>query len=286
MTPKKKTAILASLGAMVSVQGGASLAKTLFHTLGPSGVALLRTGLAGLLLAAIHRPKIRTFTKLQWLCVLFYGFSTGAMNLVFYFGVQRIPLGLAVTIEYIGPFGLALLTSRKTTDFFWAILAGAGIALITPWHKNLWDNGLDPVGVALVFIAGVMWALYIVAGRKLSQVMKNSDAATCGLCCASLFILPFGLFSGDLSFLTPRLALLGFCVAVLSSALPFSLDLFALKEIPSKTFGVLQSLQPAFAALSGWIFLRENLTRLQSLAIILVVAASIGATLSREETDR
>ena len=121
-------ALAASLSAMASVQGGASIAKTLFAALGPAGVATLRTGLAGLLLTVIHRPQIRKFTREQWLCVLFYGFSTGAMNLIFYYGVQRIPLGLAVTVEYLGPLGLALIRSRKATDFLWAILAGLGVA--------------------------------------------------------------------------------------------------------------------------------------------------------------
>ncbi|MBQ1337355.1 MAG: EamA family transporter [Thermoguttaceae bacterium] len=279
---KRKMALAASLSAMASVQGGASIAKTLFAALGPAGVATLRTGLAGLLLTVIHRPQIRKFTREQWLCVLFYGFSTGAMNLIFYYGVQRIPLGLAVTVEYLGPLGLALIRSRKATDFLWAILAGLGVALIVPWSKQHTANGVDPLGLLLVLVAGVMWALYIVSGRRLSQKMKNSDATTCGLCVASLFILPFGILSGDLFHLTPKLAALGFCVAVLSSALPFSLDLFALKEIPSKVFSVLQSLQPAFAALSGLIFLRELLSPTQWLAIMFVIMASMGAALSHD----
>ncbi|MBQ9872910.1 MAG: EamA family transporter [Thermoguttaceae bacterium] len=282
MRPRRKLAVLASLGAMASVQGGASIAKILFKSLSPSAVALLRTGLAGALLFLIHRPKVRTFTKEQWSCVLFYGFSTAAMNLIFYYGVQRVPLGLGVAVEFVGPLGLALLTSRKLTDFFWALLAALGIALIAPWRQNTDVASLDPLGLALVFIAGVMWAMYIVAGRRLSQKMKNSDAVTCGLCCASLFVLPFGLSSPEIYSLTPRLALLGLSVAVLSSALPFTLDLFALKDIPPKTFGVLQSLQPAFAALSGLIFLREILTPTQWIAIACVVAASVGATLSKD----
>ena len=153
---KRKMALAASLSAMASVQGGASIAKTLFAALGPAGVATLRTGLAGLLLTVIHRPQIRKFTREQWLCVLFYGFSTGAMNLIFYYGVQRIPLGLAVTVEYLGPLGLALIRSRKATDFLWAILAGLGVALIVPWSKQHTANGVDPLGLLLVLVAGVM----------------------------------------------------------------------------------------------------------------------------------
>lgn len=282
MDNKRKMAIAASLSAMISVQSGASIAKMLFSPLGPTGVATLRTGLAGLLLALIHHPNITKFTKQQWLCILFYGFSTAAMNLIFYYGVQLIPLGLAVTIEFIGPLGLALLTSRKPTDFLWAVLAATGIVLIVPWNKQANVSSINFLGCVLVFIAGIMWALYIVSGRRLSQMVKNSDAVTCGLCCASLFILPFGILSGDLLNLTPRFALLSFCVAILSSALPFTLDLFSLKEIPSKVFSILQSLQPAFAALSGLLFLHEILTFTQWLAIFFVISASMGATLSRD----
>lgn len=279
---KRKLAVTASLCAMASVQGGASIAKVLFRSLGPAGVATLRTGLAGILLVLIHRPDVRKFTRKQWLYVLFYGCSIGAMNLIFYYGVQRIPLGLAVTIEFIGPLGLALITSRKATDFLWAILAGTGIILIVPWNQQSSADNLDLIGVILVFIAGIMWAAYIVSGRKIAQRMNNSDAVTCGMCVASALILPFGLFSGDLFHLTPKLALLGLCVAVLSSALPFTLDLFALKEIPSKVFSVLQSLQPAFAAMSGLVFLHEILTWAQWVAIILVILASMGAALSQD----
>lgn len=282
MTPKRKIALISSLCAMISVQGGASIAKMLFTPIGPAGVAMLRTGLAGILLALLHRPQISKFSLQQWLCILFYGFSTAAMNLIFYYGVQLVPLGLAVTIEFIGPLGLALLTSRRATDFLWAILAAIGIILIVPWDAQTNVNSINPIGCLLVFIAGIMWALYIISGRKLSQKVKNSDAVTCGLCCASLFILPFGIFSGDLLKLTPHYTLLALCVAILSSALPFTLDLFALKEIPSKVFSVLQSLQPAFAALSGLIFLHEILSWTQWIAILFVICASIGASISKD----
>ncbi len=279
---RRKKAIAASLCSMVSVQSGASIAKILFHHLGAGGAASLRTGFAGLILLLLNRPNIRKITREQWLCILFYGISTGAMNLIFYYGVQRIPLGVGVTVEYLGPLGLALIRSRKATDFLWALLAGLGVFLIVPWSKQQTANGIDPIGLGLVFLAGVMWASYIVAGRTISHKMKSSDAAACGMCVASVLILPFGIFSGDLFHLTWKLTGLGVCVALLSSVFTFTLDLYALKDIPSKVFSVFQSLQPAVAATAGLIFLREYLSITQCLAIFFVIVASMGAALSSD----
>ncbi len=268
-------AVPAVLLAMLSVQGGASIAKYLFPLLGPAGTSTLRIGLAGLLLAAINRPDIRKFSRKNWIISIVYGLSIGFMNLLFYYGIQRIPLGLGVTVEFIGPLALALLTSRRPADFLWAFLAGTGIVLIVPWN----GGSIDPVGLLFVFAAGILWALYIVAGRRITRDMKSSDAVTAGMCIALLFILPFGLFSGELDGLTPHLLLAGLGVAVFSSALPFTLDLFSLKRIPPKTFSVLQSLQPAFGALSGLLFLGERLSMTQWIAIACVILASLGATL-------
>ena len=274
MKEMKNWAVPAVLVSMLSVQGGASIAKCLFPVLGPAGTSTLRIGLAGILLAVINRPRISKFTRGDWLCALAYGVSIAFMNLLFYYGIRRIPLGLGVTVEFIGPLGLALLTSRKAPDFLWAILAGTGIALIVPWG----GGSVDPVGLLFVFAAGLLWAGYIVMGGKITRRMKSSDAVTTGMCIALLLILPFGIFSRDLENLNGKLLLLGFGVAVFSSALPFTLDLLALKKIPAKTFSVLQSLQPALGALSGLLFLGEILSVRQWVAILCVVLASIGAT--------
>ena len=268
-------AVPAVLLAMLSVQGGASIAKYLFPLLGPAGTSSLRIGLAGILLAAINRPDIRKFSRKNWVISIVYGLSIGFMNLLFYYGIQRIPLGLGVTVEFIGPLALALLTSRRPADFLWAFLAGTGIVLIVPWN----GGSIDPVGLLFVFAAGILWALYIVAGRLITRDMKSSDAVTAGMCIALLFILPFGFFSGELDGLSPHLLLAGLGVAVFSSALPFTLDLFSLKRIPPRTFSVLQSLQPAFGALSGLLFLGERLSMTQWIAIACVILASLGATL-------
>lgn len=274
----KKWAVCTALTSMISVQGGASIAKYLFHVLGPAGAVTLRVGLAGIMLFLINRPKIFQFSRKDWMYILFYGLSIGSMNLTFYYGIQRVPLGVGVAVEFIGPLGLALLSSRKWPDFVWAILAGVGIFFIVPRNSG----GGDWIGIVLTAVAGLLWAAYIVATGKITQRLKNSDAVTCGICVAALLVTPFGLLSGDLFRLDWKLLLLGFGVAVFSSLLPFSLDLWTLKKIPPKTFSVLQSLQPAFGALSGLLFLGEHLTGLQWLAILCIMTASAGATLMRD----
>ena len=270
----KNIAIPAALLSMISVQGGASIAKYLFPMLGPAGTSTLRIGLAGILLVLINRPNIRLFKKTEWLYAAAYGICLAFMNLLFYYAIQRIPIGLAVTVEFLGPLSVALLTSKRLLDIVWAFLAAIGIALIVPWQHN----DIDPVGLLFAFSAGVLWAFYIVIGGKITRKMKGRDAITVGMCIGAFLILPFGVFSHDLDALNFKLLLIGLSVAVFSSALPYSLDLLALRWLPSKTFGILQSLQPAFGALSGLLFLGERLTSNQWIAILCVVLASIGAT--------
>lgn len=282
MTFNKKWAVVSALGSMISVQSGASIAKYLFHLLGPAGAVTLRVGLAGILLALVNRPKISRFSRKDWLCILVYGLSLGSMNLIFYYGIQRVPLGIGVGIEFVGPLGLALLCSRQALDFLWAVLVAAGILLIIPWKGGT----LDPLGIVLVAAAGILWALYIASTGVIAGKIKNSDATTCGMCLAALLVLPFGWFSGDLLQLNWKLLLLGFGVAVFSSALPVTLDMLSMKKLTGKTFSVLQSLQPAFGALSGLLFLGEYLTLRQWLAIGCIMTASTGAALyAKEKTD-
>mgnify|MGYP005983414335 CR=1 FL=1 len=276
---KSFPAIPAVLLSMISVQSGASIAKRLFPVLGPGGTSSLRIGLSAIILFIVYKPDIRKLTKVQWFHCIGYGLSLAIMNLVFYYAIQRIPLGLGVTIEFIGPLALALFLSRKILDVFWALLACLGIMLIVPW-KN---DGVDLIGLLLAFTAGIFWAGYIVLGGKISRIMKNGDAVTVGMGVATLFILPFGILSGDLEPLTIKYLIMGLGVALLSSAVPFSLDLIALKKLPSRTFSVLMSLQPAFGALAGLIFLKENLTLNQWISIFCVVIASIGVTLSTKK---
>ncbi len=273
-------AIPAVLLSMVSVQGGASIAKHLFPILGASGTASLRIGFSAILLLFFFRTNLFALNKKQWVYCLAYGTCLGAMNLVFYLAIKRIPLGLGVTIEFTGPLVLALVGSRKLLDLLWVLLACLGIALIAPWQ----NNNVDLLGVALALLAGALWAGYIVLGGKVSQIMKSGDAVAVGMIFASALVLPFGIFSGGLAALNVPLLLIGVAVAFLTSAIPFTLEMGALRLLPSKTFGILMSLHPAFGALSGLLFLKEYLSLAQWLSIICVIIASIGATyFSRKE---
>ena len=278
MSSDKRLAIGSALCSMMSIQGGASIAKYLFSLLGPAGAVTLRVGIAGVLLMALVRPKIKSFTREQWKCVLFYGLSIGLMNLTFYYGIRRVPLGIGVAIEFIGPLSVAIYASRKVTDFLWVLLAAAGIICIVPWQ-----GGGDLWGYIFVTVAGVMWATYILSAGKLSAKMKSTDAVACGMCVATLIVLPVALLCGDLFKLNGKLLLLGLGVAVFSSALPFSLDLFTIKKLEAKVYSVLQSLHPVFAALSGLIFLKEHLSLLQWLAVLFIVTASAGSALSSDK---
>lgn len=264
---------------MMSVQGGASIAKRLFPILGASGTSTLRIGLSAILLFLFNRPKILKLSKKQWLYCAAYGLCLGTMNLVFYLAIERIPLGLGVAIEFTGPLALALLLSRRLLDIIWALLACTGILLIVPWQSN----GVDILGIIFALTAGACWAGYILIGRKITKIMKSGDGVTVGMLFATLLILPVGIFSGDLNSLNWELLLIGLSIALFSSAIPYTLDLIALKKLPSKTFSILMSLQPAFGALSGLIFLREFLSLNQWVSIFCVIAASIGSVVTSKK---
>ncbi|KMQ58827.1 transporter [Chryseobacterium sp. BLS98] len=267
-------AISATLLAIICVQGGASIAKQLFPLIGPIGTVSLRIGLSAVLLILINRPKFLQFTTQKWKYCAMYGIGLAAMNLVFYMAIQRIPLGLAVTVEFAGPLFLAIALSRKLLDVVWALLACIGILLIVPWQSD----HVDLVGLGLAFLAGMFWAVYIVMGGKVAKIMDGKDAVTTGMVFASLAIIPFTIWDGAVFNLTPSIFVKGLGVAILSSALPFSLEIMALKRLPAKTFSILMSLEPAFAALSGWVFLAEELSFLQWISIGCVIVASIGTT--------
>ncbi|NIF04145.1 DMT family transporter [Chryseobacterium sp. Tr-659] len=274
-------AIPATLLAIMCVQGGASIAKQLFPLIGPIGTVTLRIVLSAILLTLINRPKFSQFTAQKWKYSALYGIGLAAMNLIFYMAIQRIPLGLAVTVEFAGPLFLALALSRKLLDVIWALLACVGILLIVPWKSD----HVDLVGLGLAFLAGMFWAVYIVMGGKVAKIMDGKDAVTTGMLFASLVIIPFTIWDGAVFNITPTIFMKGLGVAILSSALPFSLEIMALKRLPAKTFSILMSLEPAFAALSGLIFLSEELSFLQWISIMCVIAASIGTTIFSRITD-
>jgi inner membrane transporter RhtA len=262
--------------AIVSVQGGAAIAKGLFPVLGAASTASMRIGLSALLLLVVVRPRLGQLQAAQWRAVVPYGLALGAMNFLFYCALARIPLGLAVTLEFIGPLALALSGSRRWFDVVWALLAGVGIALIAPWS----GQGIDALGMLFALAAGGCWAAYIVLGQRTAAVLSGNLAVTVGMLVGALVIVPFGLASGQLAALTPHLALLGALLALFSSVLPFTLEMQALKSLPTRTFSILMSLEPAAAAVSGWLLLHERLTVGQWLAVVLIVIASAGATLT------
>ena len=274
--------IPAVLFAIISVQSGAAIAKGLFPIIGATGTASLRIAISALILLAVYKPNLFKITSEQWKFVIPYGLSLGAMNLIFYLAIERIPIGLAVTLEFIGPLLVAVLGSKRIIDFLWVLLAAAGIILIAPWS----NNGIDLVGVLFVLLAGALWASYIVLGGKISKIMKGGEAVSTGMLFAALLIVPFGIIGNGLINLTPNLWGLGIALALLSSAIPFTLEMKALGQMPARTFSILMSLEPAAAAISGLLFLQEYLSVNEILAVIFVIIASVGATLtSRQKVD-
>lgn len=262
---------------MSSVQFGAAFAKLLFPVAGPLGTGVLRIGFSALLLTLVFRPRLQALGREQWRAVIPYGMVLGAMNLLFYCALARIPLGLAVAVEFTGPLLVALLGSRQLLDLLWATLAIAGILLVTPWSMS---QPVDAVGIGLALGAGLCWAAYILLGRRVSQVISASIGVAVGMLVATATVLPVILsFSTGLP-LNPGVLLGGLAVAVLSSALPYTLEMIALRTLPARTFGILMSLEPVIAAACGWIWLGEKLLPVQCWAIVLIILASAGASQS------
>ena len=276
-------AILWILGAIFSIQGGAAFAKQLFPILGADGTTFFRVWFSALVLFGIwrpwrHRPSLKAF---QYIAI--YGLSLGLMNWMFYQAFSRIPLGIAVALEFVGPLGVAILSSRKGLDYIWALLAAAGIALILP-HTDF-SGSIDIVGVLFALAAGVCWGFYIIFAKKLGSYITGGRATAWGMMAAAISITPMTIHAVPWSTLTVKTVLIALAVAVLSSALPYSLEMKAIRRVPSKTFGILMSLEPAAAALSGLILLGEKLTLVQWAAIGCVMVASFGTTLSHSQKD-
>jgi inner membrane transporter RhtA len=266
----------AVLLAIISVQCGAAIAKTLFPVIGPAGTASIRIGISALLLLLVYRPNLKQITAKQWKIVVPYGLSLGAMNLIFYLAIERISIGLAVTLEFIGPLLVAIIGSRRLIDYCWVLLAAMGIVLIAPWS----NDRIDLLGVLFALLAGALWAAYIVLGGKISKIMNGGQAVSTGMLFAAILILPFGLLENGLANLTPKFLGMGVALALLSSAIPFTLEMKALGQLPPRTFSILMSLEPAAAAICGFIFLQEKLSFYEILAVVCVVIASLGSTLT------
>jgi inner membrane transporter RhtA len=261
------------LAAVSSVQFGGAFAKTLFDEIGPGGTAFLRVLFAALILAALWRPAVRGLSRAEWQLAVAYGFSLVAMNLTFYEALDRIPLGIAVTFEFVGPLGVAIVGSRRSLDLLWVGLAAAGILLLSDFG----GADLDGLGVALALLAGCFWAAYILLAARVGRTFEGAHGLAIGMCAGALMLLPFGIADAGGDLISAEAIAIGLAVAVLSSVIPYSLELEALRRMPAGVFGVLMSLEPAAAALAGFIVLDEGLATREVVAIALVVAASAGA---------
>lgn len=263
--------------AMVSYQCGASLAKHLFPQVGAQGATAYRLGLSALFLLLWRRPWRRMDRQGDWRALWGYGLSMGVMNLVFYLSLRTIPLGIAVALEFTGPLALAMFGSRRLIDFVWIALVIAGLAALLPLHGQA--QSLDPVGVGYALAAGVGWALYIILGQR-TGAAYGKDAVTLGTTIGAMVAIPFGVAHAGSALLSPALLPYALGVALLSSALPYSLEMISMTRLPARTFSTLLSLEPAVAAMAGVMLLGERLSALQWLAIGAIIVASAGTALS------
>lgn len=281
--------------AMLSFQAGASIAKQLIPAVGAPGTTALRLGLSALMVTLLQRPWRHVPARAAWPAVLAYGLSLGTMNFVFYMAIRTIPLGIAVALEFTGPLGVAVAHSRRRLDYLWIALAAIGLVLLLlpltqdgpaeAGHDGGPDVGgvnvghLDPAGVVFALAAGVCWAAYIVFGQRAARA-HGAGASAWGMLIAACAIVPIGAFDAGGALLSPAVLPLGAGVAVLSSALPYTLEMIALRDLSARTYGILMSVEPALAALVGLVVMGEALTAGQWLAIAAVVVASIGTVAS------
>ncbi|MFJ2369376.1 EamA family transporter [Microbacterium sp. NPDC087665] len=266
------------IGSCLSLPFGAAVAAQLFPVLGPWGVTSLRVAIAALLLVVIVRPRPRRWTREQWVAALLFGLSLAAMNGFFYAAIDRIPLGPAVAIEFLGPLVLAAILTRRLSDAVWVGVAVLGMALLFV-DGIVGSEPLDPLGVVFILIAAGFWAMYIRTSARVGAMIPGSGGLAMGLVVAAVLLLPVGIPTATVVAADPQLLLLAGITAVLSSVIPYSFELAALRRLPQRVFGVLLSLEPAFATLAGWLVLGQNATPLRMLAIALVVTASVGTTL-------
>lgn len=262
------------LVAIGSTQLGAAVAKSLFDDLGPGGTVLLRVLFAAVVLGALWRPSVRGWARASIGLAAAFGVALAGMNLAFYAAIDRIPLGVAVTLEFSGPLAVALLGSRRALDVLWAVLAGAGIVLLA----SPGGGSIDPVGVVLALVAGLCWGSYILLSQRAGRAFPGGTGLAIAMAFAAALVLPVGIAGAGTALLAPGALAVGAGVAVLSSALPYSLELEALRRLPAHVFGVLMSLEPAVAALIGFAVLGEVLGLREVAAIALVVCASVGAS--------
>ncbi|MDQ6731690.1 MAG: EamA family transporter [Actinomycetota bacterium] len=275
---RRNAAVLFALGSMMSAQLGAALSRPYFHRLGPAGVVWIRLVFAGVALLVYARPSLTRRSRRELLTAGALGVASGVLMLAFFEAIARIPLGIAVAIEFLGPLGVALVGSRRLLDGLWVALAAGGIALLTLGHPT--GAALDPLGVALALGAAAGWAAYIVLTQRVGRSWPGTDGLAVSLGVAAVVTAPFGLAGGTARFAHPSLLLAGLGLAVLLPLAPFLLEFAALRRLPTRVFGVLMSLEPAIGALVGLIVLGQGLAIAGIGAIALIITASLGATVT------
>lgn len=261
--------------AITSLQFGAGFAATLFDDLGPAGAAFVRLAVAAVVLVAVWRPRLRGRSARDLATAVAFGITLGVMNVAIYASFDRIPLGIAVTIEFVGPLGVAIAGSRRVVDALWVLLAAAGIVLLAGRGEG---GGLDTLGVALAVLAGACWAAYIGLSQRTGRIFPGATGLAVAMTVGAVVAAPLGIAQAGAALLQPGLLAVGAAVALASSVLPYSLEMEALRRLPTRVFGILMSLEPAVAALAGLVVLGQALSVRDWLAIALVIAASAGAT--------
>ncbi|WP_095148536.1 threonine/homoserine exporter RhtA [Pseudomonas sp. Irchel s3a18] len=269
--------------AMASIQSGASLAKSMFPVVGAEGTTTLRLIFASVIMVLLLRPWKARLTAKSLRTVIVYGVALGGMNLLFYMSLQTVPLGIAVALEFTGPLAVAIYASRRAIDFMWIGLAVVGLLLLIPTDAA--SASIDLVGAGYALAAGVCWALYILFGQK-AGADNGVQTAALGVMIAALFVAPFGIAHAGAALLTPSLIPIALGVAILSTALPYTLEMVALTRMPARTFGTLMSIEPAVGALSGLLFLHEYLSLAQWMAITCIILASVGATMTMRSESK
>jgi len=274
--------VSALLLAMLSFQFGAALAKQLFPLVGAEGATAIRLGLGALILWLLRRPWRNLGGRRDWLSLVGYGLTVGLMNLFFYLALRTLPLGIAVALEFLGPLAIALFGSRRALDLVWVALVIAGLALLLPYGEH--TKALDPVGVVYALAAAAGWATYILLGRRAGDAF-GSDAVALGSAIGALVAVPVGIVHAGTALFSLSILPFAVGVAVLSSALPYSLEMFALTRLPARAIGILVSIEPAMGALLGLAFLGEHLSAFQWMAIAAVIVASMGAVFTARDAQ-
>lgn len=274
-------AVALVIGSCMSLQFGAAFAIKLFPNLGPSGVTTLRLFIAGLVLTAFTRPRVRRWSSQQWVAVVLFGAAMGGMNGFFYEGISRIPIGPAVAIEFLGPLGLAAILSRRAKDFAWIAMALAGVMVLG------FDKGgdLNTSGVLCILGAAFFWAMYILTSERVGRVLDGAGGLAVAMLIGALVPLPLGFHGAVQGVTHPQYLVMAVATALLASLIPYGLELSALRILPKTTFGVLLALEPVFAAVGGWLLLDQGISHARAAAVLMVVVAGVGSAMTSAKKD-